>query len=57
MSRCEGFSGQVHDPVMELVVTRRDKTALLAVEGMEYGESGVADVALMGEVWEIQFIS
>ena len=37
VSRCEGFSGQVRDPVTEIVLTRRDEAALLAVEGMEYG--------------------
>ena len=48
MSRCEGFSGQVRDPVTELVVTRQDKSAPLEVEGISYGESGVAAVAILG---------
>ena len=38
MNRCEGFSGQVRDPVTEIAVTRRDESAPLAVEGMAYGE-------------------
>ena len=53
MSRSESFVGQVCDPVTELVVTRRDKAAPLAVKGTEDGESGVAYVALMREVWGI----
>ena len=57
MSRCESFSRQVHDPVTDLVVTRRDKAYPLAFEGMAYGESGVAAIALMGEVWGIYDIS
>ena len=50
MSRCEGFSGQVRNLVTDLVVTRRDKAAPLAIEGIVYGESGVAAIAVMGEV-------
>ena len=34
---CEGFAGQVRNPVMELIVTLRDKAAPLAVEGMADG--------------------
>ena len=44
MSRCEGFAGQVRNPVTKLVVTRRDKTTPIAIEGMAYGEGGVAAV-------------
>ena len=51
MSSCEGFSGQFCDPVMEIVVTRRDKAAPLAVEGIPYGEIGVEPVTLFQEVW------
>ena len=32
----EGLSYKVGDPIMELVVTRRDKAALLEVQGVEY---------------------
>ena len=53
MSRCEGFSGQVRDPVTELVATRRDEAVPLAVEGMSYGEIGVSAAAVFGEVWGI----
>ena len=49
----DGFSGQVRDPFLELVVTRRDKAAPLAVKGMADGKSGVASVAVMREVWGI----
>ena len=35
---------------MELGVTRRDKAAPLAVEGIEYGESGISAITLMGRV-------
>ena len=51
MSRGESFTGQVHNPVTDLVVTRRDKAALLAVEGMAYGESDVSAIVVMGELW------
>ena len=51
MNRCEGFAGQVRDLITELVVTRRDKASPLVVKGMEYGEIGVADVSVFGEVW------
>ena len=47
----EGFVVQVRDPVVELVVTHRDKATPLAVKGMAYGEIGVAAVTLFGEVW------
>ena len=53
MRRGEIFSGQVRDPVTYLFVTRRDKAALLAVKGMADGESGVAAVAIMMEVWGV----
>ena len=45
------FSGQVRNPVTELVVTLHDKAAPLTVKGMAYGKGGVASVAVMGEVW------
>ena len=50
MSRCEGFFGQVRNPVTELIVKFCDKAASLEVEGMLYGESDVAAVAVMGGV-------
>ena len=56
VSRCEGFSGQVRDPVTELVLTRCDKAAPLAVKRVAYGESGVVAFAVMGEVWGIYVI-
>ena len=51
MSRCEGFDGQVREPVTELVVMCRYKAAPLAGEGMAYGEISVSAVAVFGEVW------
>ena len=57
MSRCEGFTGQVNDPITELFMALRDKDAPLAVEGMAYGEIGVAAVAVSGAVWGLYAIS
>ena len=51
VSRCEGFAVQFSDPITEVVVTRRYKADPLSVEGMEYGEIGIADVAVLGEFW------
>ena len=51
MSRYEVFAGQVRNPFTELAVTRRDKATPISVEGMAYGEIGVAAVTLFGEVW------
>ena len=53
MSRREGFSGQFRNPVTELVVMCRGKAYPLTIEGMVYGESGVAAVVVMGEVWGV----
>ena len=44
----KGFSGQVRDPVTELIVTRCDKAALLLVKGMADEEVGVAAVPVFG---------
>ena len=49
----EIFTVQVLDPVTEFVVTRRDKDTLLTVKVMADREGGVADVAVVREVWEI----
>ena len=49
----ENFAVQVCDSVTELVVTRREKAAPLAVKVMAYVKSGVAGVSVMKEVWEI----
>ena len=49
----EIFSGQVCNPLTDLIVTRRDKAALLTVEGLAYSKGGVAAVTLTGEVWGI----
>ena len=50
MSWSKGFSGQVCDPVTELIVKRRDKAASLAVKGMENGEGGVLSFKEFREV-------
>ena len=46
-----GPDRQIRDPVTELIVTRCDKAAPLAVEGVAYGQSGIAAVAVFREVW------
>ena len=46
----ERFTCQVHNPVTELVVTRRDKATQLTVNGMEYGTAGVTAIVVMREV-------
>ena len=40
----KGFSGQVRDPMTELIVKRRDQAALFAVKGVVNGESNIADI-------------
>ena len=49
----EGLERQIRDPVTDLIVTRRDKAAPLAIKGVAYGESGIAAVTVFGEVWGI----
>ena len=46
----ECSSRQIRDPVTELIMTRRDKATPLSVEGVTYGEFGVAAVAMFREV-------
>ena len=53
MNRGESFSGQVRDPVTELVVMRRDKAVTISVKCMANREIGVAAVAVMMEVWRL----
>ena len=48
---CKGFSGQVCDPVTELIVMRHEKAAHLVVKGISDGEVGVAAVVVFREVW------
>ena len=50
MSRCEVFAVQLCDPVMDLVIMRCAKAAPISVEGMAYGELGVAAIVVLGEV-------
>ena len=49
----EGFSGQVYDPVPDLIMTCRDKATPIAVQGMANGKFGVVAVTVFGEVWGI----
>ena len=51
MSRCEGLAGQVSYPVTELIVTRRDKAALLTVKGVTDCEPRLTSIAMRWEVW------
>ena len=48
MSGGESFSGQVYDPIPELVMMRRDKAAPLAIEGVTNCEFGVTAVTVIG---------
>ena len=49
----EGLVIQVCDPVTELIMTRCDEAAPLAVKGVEYCKFGAAAVAVVGKVWGI----
>ena len=49
----EGFAFQVCYPVLELVVTRRDESALLAVKGVTDGKLGLSAITVC---WEVQGI-
>ena len=53
----EYFSGQICDPVTELVMTLCDKDAPLTIEGTADRKVGFAAVTVMGEVWGIYAIS
>ena len=44
---------KVNDPITELVVTRRDEAALVAVQGVAYGEGCPAIVSM---VWQVRWI-
>ena len=46
----EYFAGQVHDPVTDLVMTRRDEAVPFTIEGMANGKFGVASVTVMRDV-------
>ena len=49
----ESLTRQIRDPVTELIVTRRDEATPLAIDGVANIESGIAAVAVFGEVWGI----
>ena len=53
MRGVESFSGQVLDPVTELVVTHCDKANPLTVKGMADRKSGIAAIAVVTEFWGI----
>ena len=46
----ETFAGQVHDPVTEIVVTRRAEATPLTVEGVANRKVVITAVTVMGEV-------
>ena len=50
MSWCEVFTGQVCDPVTEIILTRHGEATPLAVKGMADGEIGVVAITVFGEV-------
>ena len=52
----EGFSSQVYDPVPELIISRRDEAAPLAVKGVADCKFAIAAVTLIGKVWVIYVI-
>ena len=52
----EGFACQVCCPVTELVVNRRDKTALFAVKGVTDEELGLSAIVVCWEVRGIDVI-
>ena len=41
-------SGKVRNPVIDLIMTRRDEASLFTVKGVEYQEFGVASVTVPG---------
>ena len=52
VSRCEGFLGQVRDPVTELVMTHCDEATPLTIEVVANRKVGIAAVTVMGGFWE-----
>ena len=53
MSLGRGFSRKVCNPVMYIIVTHRNYSALLSIDGIAYLEGGVSAVTEFGEVWGI----
>ena len=53
----EGLARQICDLVTELIVTRLDEATPLAIKGVVYGESGIAAVAVFGEVRGLETIA
>ena len=53
MSWIKGFTVQDRNPVTELIVMRRYKTAPISVEGMVNLEAGVVFVSEFREIWGI----
>ena len=49
----EGFAGQVCDPFLYLVMTRRENDVPLAIKDVTNGKFGVAAVTVIGEFWGI----
>ena len=52
----ESLARQIRNPVTELIVTCCDEATPLAIKGVAYRESGIADDAVFGEVWGIKAI-
>ena len=48
-----GCINKICNPIQELAMTRREKTAPLSIEGMTNGEFGVASVTVIREVWKL----
>ena len=40
----KGFSGQVRNPITEIIAMRREEDTLITIEGTESGEGGVAAI-------------
>ena len=53
----EGLARQIHNPVTELIVTRRDKSTPRAIKGVEYRELGIVAVTVFGGVLGIEAIA
>ena len=53
----ESLACQIRDPVLELIVTRRDESTPIEIKGVAYGESGISAVAVFGEVCGLEAIA
>ena len=53
----EGPDRKVSNPIIELIVTRRDEASLLAVEGMSDGKCHTASITMVQQVRWIDAIA